>query len=161
MKTRKFLNATLLFVLSLPLCGLAEPIGPESDRKQLRETFEKWIAAYHKRDLAGCVAIFADDVSFSFQGTPDAKKADLEKSYRGEFTHPESAGEWVPQFEEFECSGDLGFVRSTWKLEAKTADGKTEIKSQNRSVDILRREKDGQWRIFRSLNYPLVPPKKN
>src|SRR5437762_3453831 len=57
------------------------------------------------------------DVNFSFQGAPDAKKADLEKSYRDEFAHPEQSRRWIPKFEEFECSGNLGLVRSTWRLE--------------------------------------------
>jgi uncharacterized protein (TIGR02246 family) len=126
----------------------------------LRSAFEKWVAAYATRDLAGTMAIFADDVNFSFQGVPDAKKADLEKSYRGEFAHPEQSQRWIPKFEEFQCSGNLGFVRSTWQLELTKADGKTEVKAENRSVDILRLSEDGTWKIFRSFNYPVVAPKK-
>ena len=38
--------------------------------------------------------------------------------------------------------------------------GKIEIKAENRSVDILRLSEDGSWKIFRSLNYPVVAPKK-
>ena len=102
------------------------------------------------------MSIFADDVIFSFQGSPDSNKPDLEKSYREEFAHPEESRIWLPKFEEFECSGDLGFIRSTWKLEVKTPDGKVEVKAENRSIDILRRSPDGEWKIFRSLNYPLT-----
>jgi hypothetical protein len=40
------------------------------------------------------------------------------------------------------------------------ADGKAEIKSEIRSVDILRRSDDGTWKIFRSLNYPASASKK-
>src|SRR5213593_1353048 len=126
----------------------------------VRSTFEKWMAAYANRDLAGTMSIFADDVNFSFQGAPDAKKADLEKSYRDEFAHPEQSRRWIPKCEEFECSGNLGFVRSTWRLEATSADGNVDIKAENRSVDILRLSEDGTWKIFRSLNYPVVAPKK-
>jgi len=141
----------------------AEPapeLGSSADRGALRSTFKRWIDAYARRDLPGTMSIFADDVIFSFQGSPDGKKADLEKSYREEFAHPEVSRAWVPQFEEFECSGNLGFARSTWKLEVKTPDGKGEVKAQNRSIDILRRSTDGEWKIFRSLNYPLTPKSK-
>jgi uncharacterized protein (TIGR02246 family) len=126
----------------------------------LRSVFEKWVAAYANRDLPGTMSIFADDVNFSFQGAPDAKKADLEKSYRDEFAHPEQSRRWIPKFEEFQCSGKLGFVRSTWRLELTGPDGKMEIKAENRSVDILRLSEDGSWKILRSLNYPVVAPKK-
>ena len=126
----------------------------------LRSAFEKWVAAYANRDLPGTMSIFADDVNMSFQGAPDAKKANLEKSYRDEFAHPEQSRKWIPKFEEFQCSGNLGFVRSTWRLEVTSAEGKVEIKEENRSVDILRLSEDGTWKIFRSLNYPVVAPKK-
>src|SRR5260370_32371962 len=109
----------------------------------LRSAFEKWVAAYANCDLAGTMSIFADDVNFSFQGAADAKKADLEKSYRDEFAHPEQSRKWIPKFEEFQCSGNLGFVRSTWRLEVTSAAGKLEIKAENRRVGILRLAAEG------------------
>ncbi len=152
---------SLLLIAGLIRAAQATPdLGSSADREALRSTFERWISAYAKRDLAGAMSIFADDVIFCFQGNPDGKKADLEKSYREEFAHPEESRAWVPQFEEFECSGNLGFVRSTWKLEVKTPDGKVAVKAQNRSIDILRRSAEGEWTIFRSLNYPLNPNPK-
>jgi len=147
------------FAIAIGVIITASPLRA-AECEALRSVFEKWVAAYANRDLAGTMSIFADDVNFSFQGAPDAKKADLEKSYRDEFAHPEQSRKWVPKFEEFQCSGNLGFVRSTWRLEATSADGKVEIKAENRSVDILRLSEDGTWKIFRSLNYPVVAPKK-
>lgn len=150
-------RAAGLFVLFATLC-LSTAVADDCD--VLRAAFEKWVAAYANHDLAGTMSIFADDVNFSFQGSPDAKKADLEASYRDEFAKPGAAAKWVPKFEEFYCSGNLGFVRSTWRLEITNADGKTETKAENRSVDILRRSDNGRWTIFRSLNYPVNLPKK-
>ena len=124
----------------------------------LRSTFEKWLAAYAKRDIAATMSLFTDDVSYSFQGGPDAKKADLKKSYRDEFARPQPSGKWLLEFEESECFGKVGFVRSIWRLEIKRDDGKTEIKFENRSVDILRLSDDGTWKIFRSFNYPVIAP---
>src|SRR5438477_9109351 len=72
----------LLFIVATAAGAQSISVG-ECDA--LRTTFEKWTAAYAKRDLPGTMAIFADDVNFSFQGSPDLKKADLEKSYRDEF----------------------------------------------------------------------------
>jgi len=147
------------FVIAISVF-ITAPQLQAAECEALRSVFEKWVAAYANRDLAGTMSIFADDVNFSFQGAPDAKKADLEKSYRDEFAHPEQSRRWIPKFEEFQCSGNLGFVRSTWRLEVTSADRKIEIKAENRSVDILRLSEDGTWKIFRSLNYPVVTPKK-
>jgi uncharacterized protein (TIGR02246 family) len=139
--------------------AVSASLARADDCEALRSVFEKWVAAYANHDLTGTMSIFADDVNFSFQGSPDGKKADLEKGYRDEFAKPNQA-KWVPKFEEFYCSGNLGFVRSTWRLEVTNADGKAEIKAENRSVDILRRSDDGSWKIFRSLNYPVSAAKK-
>lgn len=145
----------------LPCLFLAQLLAaPPDDCSALRSAFEKWTVAYAKRDLPGTIAIFASDVIFCFQGSPDATKSDLEKSYRSEFAQPDRTQRWIPRFEEFNCSGNLGFVRSTWRLEVTDAAGKVEVKAENRSVDILRLTKEGQWQIFRSLNYPVATPKK-
>src|SRR5438067_2131430 len=100
------------FVMAISAIITASPLRA-AECEALRSAFEKWVAAYANRDLAGTMSIFAADVNMSFQGAPDAKKADLEKSYRDEFAHPEQSRRWIPKFEEFECSGNLGFVRST------------------------------------------------
>lgn len=148
-----------IFLLAFALTLRAQqPSG--SDCGELRSTFEKWVAAYSRHDLPGTISIFADDVNFSFQGQPDATKADLEKSYREEFARQNQLSRWVPKFEEFQCSGDLGFVRSTWRLEIKRGNDDWQVKVQNRSIDILRRTPSGEWKIIRSLNYPVVAPKK-
>lgn len=150
----RHLNSLALFLIlaSTPLFA--------GDCDVLKATFEKWIAAYDKHDLAGTMEIFADDVNFSFQGAPDAKRTDLERDYRTDFAKADQKARWIPKFEEFECSGTLGFVRSTWQLEITTPDGKKEIKAENRSIDVLRLTDDGSWKIFRSLNYPVKAPGK-
>ena len=144
----------LLLLLAAPL-SYGQGMCPAADKKQLQGEFEQWVEAYKARDLAGSMAIFADDLVFSFQGAPDQTRAQMETGYKGEFAKPGGNSEWSPKFEEFECSGDLAFVRSTWELRVSQADGTTPVKARNRSVDILRRT-GGKWRIFRSLNYPLA-----
>jgi uncharacterized protein (TIGR02246 family) len=145
----------LLLLLAAPLAH-PQAMCPAADRKQLQSTFEQWVKAYKAHDLAGTMAIFADDLVFSFQNAPDQTRAQMEKAYRAEFAKPGGSSEWVPMFEEFECSGDLAFVRSTWELREARPDGSTAVDARNRSVDILRRSPAGKWRIFRSLNYPVV-----
>jgi uncharacterized protein (TIGR02246 family) len=144
----------LLLLLAAPFAH-GQGMCPAPDKKQLQATFEQWVKAYKARDLPGTMAIFADDLVFSFQDAPDQTRAQMEKAYRAEFAKPNDTSEWVPMYEEFECSGDLAFARSTWELRA-THEGSTTVLARNRSIDILRRSPDGKWRIFRSLNYPVT-----
>ena len=66
------------FVMAISAIITASPLRA-AECEALRSAFEKWVAAYANRDLAGTMSIFAADVNMSFQGAPDAKKADLEK----------------------------------------------------------------------------------
>ncbi|HTD21904.1 MAG TPA: nuclear transport factor 2 family protein [Terriglobales bacterium] len=135
---------------------------PTADLAAIKQQWSEWTAAYASHNLAKTMEIFDPEVIFSFQGSPDQNFADLERGYKDEFTKPDNKLEWVPQFEEFECSGDLGFVRSTWVLRQTDASGKVTELEKNRGVDLFRRQhRGGKWKIFRSLNYPFQPPKKD
>jgi len=131
---------------------------PAADLAAVRQQWSEWTEAYASRNLARTMEIFDPEVIFSFQGSADQNFADLERGYKEEFSQPESKLEWVPQFEEFECSGDLGFVRSTWVLRRTDPAGKVEELDKNRGVDLFRRQnRSGKWKIFRSLNYSVKP----
>ena len=83
------------FAIAIGVIITASPLRA-AECEALRSAFEKRVAAYANRDLAGTMSIFADDVNFSFQGAPDAKKADLEKSYRDEFAPPGAIAQMGP-----------------------------------------------------------------
>ena len=123
----------------------------------MRAEFARWTAAYKNHDLPGTMQIFAPEVRFAFQGGPDTGYAELERGYAAEFKAPATA-EWVGTIDEVQCSGDLAAEFSTWKLVAHQ-NGTDRILAHNRGMDLLRRNAQGQWRIVRSLNYPLQPPK--
>ena len=81
-------STAIVFLIAFEACNQS---ASTAECEALRSVFEKWVVAYANHDLAGTMSIFADDVNFSFQGAPDAKKAGLEKSYRDEFAHPEQS----------------------------------------------------------------------
>jgi ketosteroid isomerase-like protein len=133
---------------------------PAADLAAIRKQWSEWTAAYAAHDLAKTMEILDRDVIFSFQGAPDQNYSDLEKGYKDEFSEPDNKRVWVPQFEEFECSGNLGFVRSTWVLKQNDGTGAAKELAKNRGVDLFRRDANGRWKIFRSLNYPFAAPSK-
>ncbi len=158
------------FSLLIALAGLAAvfPAGGEGPplngdlekAKVVSQTFEKWVEAYAAGDLKGVMSIFDSDVQFSFQGSPDQRYKDLENSYIQDFKSRAPGTKWVPNLQEIYADGSLAFVRSIWELRI-TKDGNTEIKARNRSMDVLRTDKNGHWLIFRSINYPEKSPAKS
>src|SRR5215471_17597439 len=117
---------------------------PSADLAALKQQWSGWVAAYAARDLKATMDIFAEDVIFSFQGSPDQHYVELEAGYKADFARGKTQREWAPQFEESECSGNLAFVRSTWVLRQTDASGKTEDLAKNRSIDLFRRARDGR-----------------
>ena len=145
----------LFFSFILPLSIAAQQQNNSTDNpetKQIRKTFQDWVEAYKKRDLAGTMAILDRKIIFSFQGAPDADYETLEKGYIKAFAGSQRS-EWVPEYEEIKASGELGFVRSVWKRN-KTESGVVTTVEKNRGIDIFQRQPDGSWKIIRSLNYP-------
>lgn len=119
----------------------------------LVKTFDDWSRAYAGHDLRGTMSIFDHNVVMQFQGAPDANRAELQRNYEAEFAKGD-AGKWGLKVEAVMVSGELADVFSTWTFERS---GK--IEQVNRSVDVLKRGGDCQWRIVRSLNYPAAGPK--
>jgi uncharacterized protein (TIGR02246 family) len=121
-----------------------------SDEQTVVRAFVDWQKAYRERDLGGTMAIFAPDVVFEFQGSPDVGFEELRKSYQAEFAKPPQ--QWVQKIEKVLVSSDLAAVFSTWRLEQPGTKGALQ---ENRSVDVLKRNSDCAWKIERSLNYPV------
>ncbi|HEY6067041.1 MAG TPA: nuclear transport factor 2 family protein [Thermoanaerobaculia bacterium] len=135
--------------------GGAVPLsGDVAKAREVWRAFDTWLTAYSKGDLEGVMAIFDEGVRFSYQGVKDQGYADLKASYVRDFQDRKPGTSWVPAVEEIYADGRLAIVRAIWKLEVKGADGKTETKGRNRSIDVLRFGDDGRWRILRSTNYP-------
>ena len=124
---------------------------PPASEAQVREAFSAWLTAYRARDLDGTMAIFDPKVRFQFQGSPDASWAGLRDGYRKEFAATADS-EWRPVWDEVIISGDLATAFASW---SEHVGGAAEPRAVNRAVDVLRRGEDCQWRIVRSLNYPV------
>jgi uncharacterized protein (TIGR02246 family) len=137
-----------------PAAGGVPLAGDVSKAREVWKAFETWLTAYSNGDLEGVMAIFDEDVRFSYQGTKDQGYAELKASYVRDFKDRKPGASWVPIVEEVYSDGRIAIVRAVWKLEVKTSDGKTETKGRNRSMDVFRLADDGRWRILRSTNYP-------
>jgi uncharacterized protein (TIGR02246 family) len=144
-----------LLAFALPAAAAEVPLaGDTAKAKAAWGAFETWLAAYEEGDLEGVMAIFAPDVVFSWQGLPDQRVADLRKAYVADLGSRAAGTTWVPTVEEVYADGRLAIARSRWQQVVTAADGTTTVTATNRSLDVLRLDDDGRWRIFRSLNYP-------
>lgn len=128
--------------------------GDTARAREVWNVFDRWLSAYANADLDAVMTLFDPEVRFSFQGSKDQSYADLKTSYAREFERRDATKRWVPTVEEVYASGDIVLVRAVWELQIAVADGTSQTRARNRSMDVFRRAKDGSWRIFRSINYP-------
>jgi ketosteroid isomerase-like protein len=147
----------MLTILAALSSSAAAGHCPPASEAQVRGTFERWVRAYEAHDLGGTMSIFDPEVRFEFQGAPDAGWAELKQSYAQDFAHAGGAT-WTPRWDQLLVSGDVAAAFSLWTGAVRKADGSTEVRAENRSVDVLRRGADCHWRIVRSLTYPLKAP---
>jgi uncharacterized protein (TIGR02246 family) len=141
-------------VILVALAAVAAPCPPATEAS-VRAAFETWLAAYRARDLEGTMAIFDPGVRFEFQGSADLDWAALRRNYAAEFAQT-ARSEWRGEWDEVIVSGDLAAASATWR---EHVGGAGEPRAENRALDILRRGEGCRWRIVRSLNHPLRPPR--
>ena len=127
---------------------------PSATVDQVRQEFARWMKAYDSRDLAGTMAIFDSSVRFEFQGSPERSWSDLEQGYKRGFARP-GRTTWVPAWDQVLVSDKLATAFSTWRAIVTEPGGKSEVRAENRGVDVLQRGDDCRWRIVHSLNFSL------
>jgi ketosteroid isomerase-like protein len=156
MPARLFAIAAAVVALhsSMPAARAADvPLtGDTTAAAEVWTTFDHWLAAYASGDLPGVMAIFAPDVVFEFQGSPDESFADLQRDYIADLKSRAPGTRWVPRVEEVHAEGSMAIVRSVWELHVGER-----VTQRNRSMDVFHRQ-GSDWRILRSINYPEPAP---
>jgi uncharacterized protein (TIGR02246 family) len=162
---RQVCVALLLFTLAPAPCAAAKPRAPKraaaarDEAAAVRAAFGKLVRAFRDRDARAVAALIAEDALLSHAGSPD-------KDYRGlveVFTkmlapRPELSETIDPELEEVQVSGDTAFLRITWRTKWSLQDAGKEGSSVERDLEIWRRQRDGNWKLYRGLGCRLPAP---
>jgi len=154
---------TLLIALLLSSSIAAAPKRPSAkdDAAVIRQSLEDWVKAHNSHDLPGTLATFDSSVLGSFQGFPDQDYAAHVKSYTDEFARTDLAVTFTLTIEEIHVEGRMAYVRDRWLQTITSSDGKTIGSTLTRSIEIWRKQNDGQWRIVRWIAYPIANGKQD
>lgn len=132
------------------------------EEKSVRETIENYAASYNSNDIEKAVSLFdsyykgitgdADDVA----GTDALRNALMQ--YRKEY--PE--GKWQIDINEINISGDLAYVITSGSfLMMDPIEKKMNPIYSERTIKILKKQKNDGWKIYRSLAAPTFTYDKN
>ena len=71
------------------------------------------------------------------------------------WARPGTRARYRPDIQEIIVSGDMAIVRLTWTLTIRQ--GQAWHRSQERGLDVFRRQPDGRWSISRFFAFPVEP----
>ncbi|MFO1036872.1 MAG: nuclear transport factor 2 family protein [Geminicoccaceae bacterium] len=123
------------------------------DAAAIRQALLDWTDAFNAGRADRVCALFAPDLRFRFQGTPERGYPEMCAQLQRALADRDHRLAYRPDIEEIIVSGDLAAVRLVWTSEVRDAAGKLLESTEEPGLDLFRREPDGTWRIFRYLAY--------
>lgn len=125
--------------------------GESADVSAIKELATQWRTGWLAGDADALVALYADRPVLMPQGRPPIHgKGAIRALYRDVLAQLriESRG----TLRDVEASGDWGYFWSTYSLRATPKSGGEPIRSKGKSVFIVRRQRDGAWKIARLID---------
>ncbi|WP_179401907.1 YybH family protein [Burkholderia guangdongensis] len=124
------------------------------DERAIRELVETWFTASQRGDLTTVLDLIADDAIFMVAGRPPFDKAAFAVASRGAAAAgaPQMDGRY--RIDEVRVLGDWAYLRNFLEISVTPPGGET-MRRSGHTLAILRKEKDGRWRLVRDAN--LLP----
>jgi ketosteroid isomerase-like protein len=139
---------------------VAAMLGPSASadtadaaQKEIRAALEKWQSAFNHRDEQQVCDIFARDVVANYDGEPERDYISLCQMLQTALQDEEKTYRYSLRINDIMVYGETAVARLVWSLEIDNAGDAKEI-IEEPSVDIFRRQADGNWKISRYLAYP-------
>lgn len=153
MRPRK--QARMRARIALPVLGLLL-VAPalaqtERDADRIRTRLHDWAAAFNAGDADRACELFAHDVVAVVRGAEDAGKDAVCARLRRALALTDRRMRYTAEISDVLVSGDLAAVLLTWTL-AVERDGRRAT-SEERGLDVFRRDPDGAWRIARFMAF--------
>jgi len=110
-----------------------------------------WRAGWLRGDADALVSLYAKAPVLMPQGRPAVfGKAAIRSLYRAVLSEVKIESKGALQ--EIEAAGDFGYFWSTYSIRATPKGGGETIRSQGKSLFIVRRQQDGTWKIARLID---------
>jgi uncharacterized protein (TIGR02246 family) len=154
MTTRRLLAAASI---SLALTCSASAQGDSAAQSAIRATFTQWMTAFNAGDAEKACALFSPDLIAQIRGLPERGYAVACDVIKQSLSDPSKAYTYALDLKEILVSGDLAVARLTWTLKVRQKQTATETSYEEYSLDILRRQQDGSWKLVRFLMYDSLP----
>ena len=156
-------SATILLCVVLTLSACQPAVEQtEADVAAIQALTEAWCTAVEANDVAGIVALYADDIVRMAPDVPAVRgKQAIEEIYRGVFELFSVGLIWpVEGTEEIIVADGWAFHLSEYILKTTPKAGGETTEERGKIIEILRQQPDGSWMLAREIWNRNSPPTK-
>jgi len=133
----------------------------EADKEAIKVLVDHFFTAHETGDIETLMAVFSDDAIFMPDDADIVDKKAARERFAPSFEHFDFKVD--PSVDEIEVSGDWGFVRCSYLMNATPKAGGEAVLHNGKFIFILKRQPDNAWRsshfIWNSNNPPHIPIK--
>jgi uncharacterized protein (TIGR02246 family) len=121
------------------------------EKRKIRALILRWIRATAKGDLEQVLSLMARDVVFLRPGQPPMRgRAAFARQFRAAMSKVDFSGK--AKIKEIEILGNYAYCWTHLSIAMKPSAGGTRHRRKGNILSIYRREKNGEWVLFRDAN---------
>ena len=132
--------------------------GDGDPEHAVRQAFLRWTGAFNARDLGRVCDLFAPDLVAIYRDLPDRRFDQLCAHLRSVLGESARRFRYSLDLKEVVAAADLAAAQLFWTLEIRDTSRTLMATSVEASLDVLRRQSDGRWRIVRFLAFEMPQP---
>jgi ketosteroid isomerase-like protein len=156
-RLKRFLASVLFataaaFVLTIPLASRTTAQPSNIGQDAIRAALTKWMADFNAANVQEVCSLFSPDLRYDYRGFPERDYKDICDGLRRALTDRTKRYSYSLAIKEVLVSDDLAAVRLTWTLTVTKPDTPPKV-SQERGIDVFKRQPDGTWKIVRFIAY--------
>jgi ketosteroid isomerase-like protein len=141
--------------------ALGAPASQAADADAIRNEFAAWRSAFDSRNVNAVCDIFAPDLRLDAGPLLDDTYSRLCARLQRILKDPEATYKYSLAIREILIFGDIAIVRPVWTLTVTREGEPSAIVTTEPGLDVMRRERNGTWRIFRFMAYTVPQEPKH
>jgi uncharacterized protein (TIGR02246 family) len=122
----------------------------ERDEQAIRDLHAAWIAAINAGDLAGLLALMADDAVFLGPGQPPIGRDGFPSGFST--AHREARVNCRSELEDVVVVGEVAYTRARDSLSVRPRAGGDEMQLAGHRLTVYRKQPDGRWLLARDAH---------
>lgn len=129
----------------------SQPFGPGEE--VIRKTLVNWMEDFNAGRTDRICNLFAPGLRYDYRGLAERGYREICDGLRESLSDPGKHYSYALEIKDILVAGDLAVARVVWTLTAAPRNAAKPVVTREYSMDVLRRQADGTWKITRFTAY--------